>query len=129
MLVIKFEEYFEIKMCYVLMFMFEVFSIVEILYVKDLKVGVVLVKMLGDGMYCVIFDGYNGMEFGEDNCCENLDGIIKEGVLYVEWNVFRKLLKLNENSMGSVLFVICSFCNGCVEYIIDVGVMYVYFCE
>lgn len=88
-----------------------------------------MVKTLGDGTHRVISDGYNGTEPGEDNCCENPDGTTKEGVLHAERNVFRKLLKSNENSMGSVLFVTRSPCNGCVEYIIDAGVTHVYFCE
>ena len=129
MSVIKFEEHPEIKMRHALMFMSEAFSIAETSHAKDLKVGAVLVKTLGDGTHRVSSDGYNGTEPGEDNCCENPDGTTKEGVLHAERNVFRKLLKSNENSMGSVLFVTRSPCNGCVEYIIDAGVTHVYFCE
>ena len=68
MSVIKFEEHPEIKMRHALMFMSEAFSIAETSHAKDLKVGAVLVKTLGDGTHRVISDGYNGTEPGEDNC-------------------------------------------------------------
>ncbi len=111
------------------MFMSQAFTIAETSYAKDLKVGALLVKPLDDGTHRMISDGYNGTEPGEDNCCEEADGSPKPGVIHAERNVFRKLLKSNENSVGGVLFVTRSPCKGCVEYIIDSGVTHVYFCE
>lgn len=111
------------------MFMSEAFSIAETSYARDLKVGAVLVKPLSDGTHRVISDGYNGTEPGEDNTCEEPDGTQKPNVIHAERNVFRKLLKSNESSEGTVLFVTRSPCNGCAEYIIDSGITHVYFCE
>jgi len=90
-------------------------------YAVRLKVGALLVK---NNM--IISDGYNGMPYGFDNCCET-DGITNAEVLHAESNAITKIAKSPSSSDGSSLYVTISPCLECAKLIIQSGIKSVYF--
>lgn len=95
---------------------------VELLYCYCKKVGVIIVC---DGM--IIFDGYNGIFVGFDNCCENVVGEMYWYVLYVEVNVILKVVKFINNCWNVMLYFIFFFCKDCSKLILQVGIKCVVF--
>lgn len=93
------------------------------------KVGAILVK---DNSR-IISIGYNGTISGEDNSCEETlsDGSLqtKSTVVHAEQNVFRKILKSTESSLGATLYITLQPCENCSGLIIDSGIKRVIFKE
>ena len=113
-------------------------------YCERKKVGALLVK---DNAR-VIATGYNGTPSGEDNCCEEeipceeheyhnkstgrllqTKLVTKPTVIHAEDNVFRKLFKSPETSVGATLYCTLQPCEICAHLIIDAGVVRVVFLE
>ena len=93
-------------------------------YCVKLKVGAMLVKN-----NTPIAIGYNGTPSGDDNTCELPNGNTKADVIHAEDNALRKLVRSNESSENSILFVTHSPCKRCAQLVIDAGVVGVYFSE
>jgi len=111
------------------------------------KVGAILVK---DNSRMISM-GYNGTPTGEDNCCEDtiplteeeaqaqgysledfnnlkmVKTVTKHNVIHAEDNVYRKLLKSTENSLGATLYCTLQPCEICADLIIDSGTVRVVF--
>lgn len=94
-------------------------------YCKRKKVGAILVKNNSQ----IISMGFNGTPSGEENCCEEIENVTKSNVIHAEDNVYRKLLKSSENSLGSTLYCTLQPCERCSEIIIDSGTSRVVFLE
>lgn len=79
------------------------------------RVGAVLVKANNP-----VTSGWNGMPKGMDNCCETPDGLAsRPEVVHAEVNAYLKLIKLNESSEGSDLYVTCLPCENCAKFMIE----------
>lgn len=79
------------------------------------RVGAVLVKANNP-----VASGWNGMPKGMDNCCETQDGqASRPEVVHAEVNTYLKLIKLNESSEGSDLYVTCLPCESCAKFMIE----------
>jgi dCMP deaminase len=96
----------------------------ELSYCKRRQVGCVLVK---DGSIIAI--GYNGTPPGEDNDCEDCNGMTKSSVTHAEDNALRKLIRRNESSIGCSVFTTTAPCESCAEKLISAGVAHIYFAE
>lgn len=85
-------------------------------YAQRKQVGCILVK--GDQ---IISYGWNGMPSGDPNECEikTEDGklITKPEVSHAEDNTLRKLVRSNESSVGSVMYLTVSPCRICADRI------------
>lgn len=79
------------------------------------RVGAVLVKANNP-----VTSGWNGMPKGMDNCCETADGLAsRPEVVHAEVNAYLKLIKMNESSEGSDLYVTCLPCESCAKFMIE----------
>ena len=88
------------------------------------KVGALVVK---DKM--IISDGYNGTPSGFENICEDDNNVTKPYVLHAEANAITKLVRSNNNSEGSTLYVTASPCLECSKLIIQSGIRRVVYGE
>jgi dCMP deaminase len=88
------------------------------------KVGCVIVK--NDSIIAI---GYNGTPKGDCNTCEDKNGHTKQSVIHAEDNALRKLIKRNESSENSYVFVTTVPCKDCAVRLVDAGVSRVYFSE
>jgi dCMP deaminase len=89
------------------------------------KVGAVIVQ----NNATVICIGWNGMPAGDDNCCEDEHNYTKLNVIHAEDNAYRKLLRLTETAIGSVMYTTVAPCERCANIIADSGtvrVIYLY---
>ncbi len=96
----------------------------DLSYCERKKVGSVIVKHNS-----IISIGYNGTPTGEDNCCEDQDGLSKPNIIHAEDNALRKLTRSHESSEGAVIFVTANPCVRCAEKIVDAGISKVYYAE
>ena len=85
-------------------------------YCQRRQVGCIVV--LANGMHVI---GYNGTPAGEDNCCEDHDGITKANVVHAESNALNKI-PLDEDLSTATLFVTLSPCIPCAVKIVERGV-------
>ena len=92
-------------------------------YCTRRKVGCVIVK---DDR--IISIGYNGTPAGDDNCCEDHDGITKANVKHAEPNALDKL-PLDEDLSTATMFVTLSPCIPCAIKIVERGVGAVVYAE
>lgn len=93
-------------------------------YCNRRQVGCVLVK--GGSIISI---GYNGTPPGEENNCEDCDGLTKSTVTHAEENALRKLIKRTESSVGCHVFITTSPCLHCAEKLVDADVSCVYYDE
>ena len=93
-------------------------------YCQRRKVGALVVK---DKM--IISDGYNGTPSGFENVCEDADNVTKPYVLHAEANAITKLVRSNNNSDGSTLYITDSPCIECAKLIIQAGIKRVVFAQ
>lgn len=77
-------------------------------------VGAVLIKHNAP-----IACGWNGTPPNHQNCCEDDQGKTLGSVIHAEVNVYLKLMKINESSTDTSLFVTCAPCPNCAEFIIN----------
>ena len=88
------------------------------------QVGCVIVK--NDTPIAI---GYNGTPSGEDNCCEDENGLSKPNVIHAEDNALRKLQTSHESSVGAVVFLTAAPCQRCAEKLVDARVAKVFYAE
>lgn len=88
------------------------------------KVGCVIVK--DDN---VIAYGWNGTAKGEDNCCEDENGVTKEGVIHAEHNAIIKLARSGNSSEDSTVYLTMQPCEKCAAMLIQAGVKRVVYFE
>lgn len=88
------------------------------------KVGALLVRT---GR--IISMGWNGTRAGENNICEDLDGITLQGVAHAEENCLKKLIISNDTSENSTMYVTTLPCVRCAEKIVDAKITTVYYAE
>ncbi len=98
--------------------------VAQMSYCKRRKVGAVLVR---DGR--IISMGWNGTRTGENNICENSDGITLDGVAHAEENCLKKLIISNDTSEKSAMYVTTLPCIRCAEKLVDAKVTTVYYAE
>lgn len=98
----------------------------ELSYAKRLKVGCIVVKEDR-----IISIGYNGTPKGWNNNCEDIleNGELKtkDSVIHAERNAIAKLARSNESAEKSVMFITCSPCLTCAEYIALSGIEEIYY--
>ena len=88
------------------------------------KVGCVVVK--ND---TVIAFGYCGTPSGEDNKCEDDNGITLPSVVHAEENAIRKLERDHQTAEGAAIFITKIPCINCATRIVDAGITEVYYNE
>ncbi len=93
-------------------------------YCKRRQVGCVIVK---DNTIIAI--GYNGTNPGEENICEDENGLSKDNVVHAEDNCLRKLIKSPNTAINSAVFVTTCPCLGCARRLVDAEVNAVYYDE
>jgi len=91
-------------------------------YCNRRKVGCVIVK--NDSIIAI---GYNGTDPGEENICEDENGVTKSNVRHAEDNAIRKLTKSPNDGNNSVMFVTTAPCRFCASRIVDAGIKTVYY--
>lgn len=96
----------------------------DLSYCKRKQVGCLIVK---NGTPIAI--GYNGTPSGEENVCEEGNGLTKPNVIHAEDNALRKLTRSNENSIDADVFITASPCIRCAEKLSDARVRKVYYAE
>lgn len=106
-----------------LFYMQTAFNTSKLSYCNRLKVGAVLVK--NDQ---IISFGYNGTFKGQDNCCENSEGITKDNVLHAEENLLMKLVRSPETAVGGTIFITHQPCIYCAKLIANSGIDTLYYC-
>lgn len=89
-----------------------------------LKVGCILVK---DGL--ILSAGYNGTPSGEDNKCEDSNGITKQNVVHAEANALLSAKQLGLNTDGATCYVTHSCCINCGTALLASGVRHVVYAE
>jgi dCMP deaminase len=94
----------------------------ELSYCTRLKVAAIIVK---DER--LISFGYNGMPAGEPNICELEDGSTNPKVIHAEMNALKKLIRCNDSSVDSIMFITDSPCINCATNIAESGIKAVLF--
>lgn len=89
---------------------------------KRLKVGCVIVKDSN-----IIATGYNAMTKHLDDPNQQKDGTTDSRVRHAEKNALMSLIRSNESSVGSVMFVTHACCEYCAIDIVDAGIVEVYY--
>ena len=98
------------------------FNYADLSYCNRRHVGCVIVK--NDTPIAI---GYNGTPSGEDNNCEDENGLSKPNVIHAEDNALRKLQRSHESSVGAYVFVTTAPCIRCAEMLKDAQVKKVYY--
>ena len=98
------------------------FHYADLSYCNRRHVGCVIVK--NDTPIAL---GYNGTPSGEENICEDEDGLSKPNVIHAEDNALRKLQRSHESSVGAYVFVTTAPCIRCAEMLKDAQVGKVYY--
>jgi len=93
-------------------------------YCERRKVGAVLVR---DGR--IISMGWNGTRAGEDNNCEDTNGLTLPGVAHAEENCLKKLITCNDTSAGASMYITTCPCIRCAEKLVDAKITDVYYAE
>ena len=96
----------------------------ELSWCKKRKVGAVITKN-----NTIISVGYNGQPAGGSNCCEDEYGVTKYDTVHAEDNALRHLMKSNESSLDSELYVTLEPCERCASMVIQAGIKKVYYHE
>ena len=91
-------------------------------YCNRKRVGAILVR--GTNILAI---GFNGTGAGQDNNCEDENGLTKPEVIHAEDNVYRKLLTSTESAEGSTLYITLSPCVRCAQLIVDSGTKQVFY--
>ena len=86
------------------------------------QVGCVIVK--DDSIIAI---GYNGTNPGEENICEDANGVSKPDVVHAEDNALRKLIRSPNNATDSIVFVTTCPCVGCAQRLVAANVKTVYY--
>lgn len=89
---------------------------------ERLQVGCVIVKDNN-----IISTGYNGHTKHIDDPNQLVDGTTDPRVRHAEKNALMKLIRSNENAIGSTMFVTHACCYFCAIDIVDAGISKVYF--
>lgn len=89
---------------------------------KRLQVGCIIVK--GNN---IISTGYNGHTQHIDDLNQLPDGTTDPRVRHAEKNGLMGLIRSNESSVGSVMFVTHACCEYCAIDIVDAGIAEVYY--
>lgn len=76
------------------------------------KVGAVMVS--GDN---IVGMGWNGTPAGDENTCEDENGVTKPTVIHAEMNLICKAAKSVQSSVGSTVYVTLSPCLECAKLI------------
>lgn len=97
-------------------------QISKLSYCERLKVGAIIVK---DNK--IISFGYNGTPSGDDNCCEDINGVTKKEVLHSESNCLIKITKGHDSSEGASLYCTMSPCFDCAKLIYQSGIIKLYY--
>lgn len=100
------------------------FNYAELSYCKRKQVGCLIVK--NDTPIAI---GYNGTPPGEENVCEDENGLTKPNVVHAEENALRKLTRSHESSVGAEVFITAAPCIRCAEKLHDARVKKVYYAE
>ena len=96
----------------------------ELSYCKRRQVGCLIVKN-----NTPIAIGFNGTPAGEENNCEDENGLSKPNVIHAEDNALRKLVRSHESSEGAIVFVTAAPCQRCAEKLTDARISKVYYSE
>lgn len=96
----------------------------ELSYANRKKVGCIIVR---DNH--IISDGYNGDAPGDDNICEDENGVTKPEVIHAELNALAKLGKSTESSINSDMYISLSPCIICAVMIHAFGIKRVFYRE
>ena len=91
---------------------------------KKRQVGCIIIK--NDNIIAI---GYNGTPAGEDNCCEDDNGITLPNVIHAEDNALRKLTCSHESARGAILFVTTAPCIRCAERIAAAKISKVFYVD
>lgn len=91
-------------------------------YCVNAKVGCVILTSNN-----VMAIGYNGTPSGRPNKCECEDGKTKDETLHAEQNALAKLIKSNESTKDSTMFITLAPCIDCAKAIYMAGVKVVYY--
>ena len=81
------------------------------------KVGSVLVTEHG-----VCLSGFNGGYPGDDNVCEDPDGITKPTVIHAELNAVLRAAREGVSTLGSTMYVTLSPCLQCSSMLVQSGI-------
>jgi len=98
------------------------YSYAQLSYCKRRQVGCVIVK---DDTIIAI--GYNGTNPGDENVCEDENGISLPNVVHAEDNALRKLIRSPNTAIGSTVFVTTCPCLPCARRLVNAGVVEVYY--
>ena len=93
-------------------------------YCKRKQVGAVITTSDGKN---ILGWGYNGTPTGQDNTCEDSDGLTKPTVLHAELNAIAKCAELGHSTAGATMFVTLSPCINCALLILQAGITTVYY--
>lgn len=93
-------------------------------YSKRKQVGAVISK---EGR--IVSIGYNGTLPGDDNCCEDSNGVTKSTVLHAEENALAHCLKHGISADGSTVHVTLAPCEHCAGMLIYAGIKEVVYLE
>ena len=91
-------------------------------YAKRAKVGAVIVKNRS-----IISEGYNGTYPGDENVCEDENGLTKSNVIHAEKNAIMKIVRSTYDSTGSELYVTHEPCLECASLIVLAGIKEVFY--
>ncbi len=91
-------------------------------YCERRQVGCVIVK--DDSIIAI---GYNGTNPGDENVCEDENGISLPNVIHSEDNALRKLIRSTNTAIGSTVFVTTCPCVACARRLTMAGVSAVYY--
>jgi len=86
------------------------------------KVGAVLER---DGR--IISMGWNGTRAGENNICEDSDGLTLASVVHAEENCLKKMITSNDTSVNAILYVTTAPCENCAARLVDAGITKVFY--
>ena len=93
-------------------------------YCKRKQVGAVITTSDGKN---ILGWGYNGTPTGQDNNCEDNNGLTKPTVLHAELNAIAKCAELGHPTAGATMFVTLSPCINCALLILQSGISTVYY--
>ena len=93
-------------------------------YCKRKQVGAVITTPDGKN---ILGWGYNGTPTGQDNTCEDSEGLTKPTVLHAELNAIAKCAELGHSTAGATMFVTLSPCINCALLILQSGITTVYY--
>ena len=93
-------------------------------YAKRAQVGAVAITPQDLMIY-----SWNGTASGDDNTCEDIDGVTKDETLHSESNIIAKAAREGVSLKGSSIFVTLSPCIMCAKQLLQAGVERVVYLE